>query len=270
MRKLSRTRLDRVEHRLARLARSQAQARTPAGPTCAVCGRVQDPQAPPWTPAGWPLVDGPPGSGLQLCFGRCDAPLHLAPYLAAHARAAHAHARAPADAADADAARAVSRMVGLARSDRRWGILWDGVLAALTDLDRRAVAAGTRRPDDGGPDAVEAAVAEAAVAIITATVAELLAQAETDPDGAAQAVRLDAIIDAATVPPAVGEAVRARAQAVHETLLARAAERLRQGPPLPDPHTAAWPTAVARAREALMVALVELPPPTIPLSTIPL
>jgi hypothetical protein len=69
MRRVSRSRVERLEQQLARLAR--AQARAPAGPQCALCGRLSDPGAPPWTAAGWLLTDGP--GGIRLCALRCDA-----------------------------------------------------------------------------------------------------------------------------------------------------------------------------------------------------
>jgi hypothetical protein len=246
MRRLSRARVDRLERRLARLARGQHRA--PAGPQCALCGRVQDPAAPPWAAAGWPVVAAP--GGLSLCALRCDAPVHLGWRMA----------QAPGAPADATVvAHAVSRMVGLARADRRWAALWAGLLSAVSDLERRAAAARARRPDDGGPDLAMAAVLEAWVEMLVEDLAALLAQAEQDPEGAAAAVRLAELAALEQAPADVQGPARAHAAAQETALLAAAAERLRPGGPLPDPHTgtAAWRAAVDRAREALQAAADE-------------
>jgi hypothetical protein len=251
MRRLSRARVDRLERRLARLARGQHRAS--AGPQCALCGHVQDPAAPPWAAAGWPVIATP--GGLHVCVLTCDAPLHLAWRLA----------QAPGAPANAGGmAQAVRTMVGLARADRGWTVLWNGLAAALNDLDRRAAAARARRPDDGAPDLAMAAVLEAWMETLVDDLAALLTRAETDPDGAARAVRLDALVALEAMPAAVQGPARAHAAAQEAALLRAAAARLRPGGPLPDPHTgtAAWRAAVDRAREALQAAADELGAPS--------
>ncbi len=248
-RRVTRSSVERLEQRLARLSRAQAPG--PEGPGCTLCGHVPDSGAPAWTPAGCPVVEAP--GGVRLCALRCTAPADLAYRLAAHATG-------PGAPADAEVvARATRAMVGLARADGRWTTLWNAVANACDALERQASDARLRRDEDGGPDLPMAAVLEAWVEMLIETLAGLLEQAQTDPDGAAAAVGLDALVALERAPADVQGPARGRAQALQEALLQAAAERLQQGGLLPDPAAGwtAWAQALDRARDALQAVMAE-------------